>query len=485
MGGAAARRRPARPQHRATSTTRRLTRLGCPPADAPRSPRRPPKYTGVQDYDDYPESGTLLRPRRARRAVRGVARVPGPDGPRAAAVRRPPAWTSRATSRSATTTASCRATRTRSRPFDAIATGCIKPIVARSRHGPGRALTGDAAAAPTRPRRCSSRPTRDRAPVTKPQYRRARFGRRRHGFAHVDAAELQASARRRQLLLVLAAPAACASSRSTRSPRAGIVGLGSEGNVDDPQFQWLERGARGRRPPPTSSWSSSATTRPSSLTTDAAATRWRAAATTPTTPPTPAATWTRARRRRCTAATTSSPRCSHHPARDRLGGRPLARQRRPAYYAQAAAAGFWVVRTSAEADWPHQDRLIELMDNRDGTLSLFGTLLDNAAPAQRPAARARGAPPSRRRSSPRSRARSATTTRRRTAARWASPRTATSSCCMPDPRRAPPPAVAAPPRAGRAADARCASAYARRCAARGAARGPPRTRAPAGARACA
>ena len=41
--------------------------------------------------------------------------------------------------------------------------------------------------------------------------------------------------------------------------------------------------------------------------------------------------------------------------------------------------GFWVVRTSAEADWPHQDRLLELMDNRDGTISLFGTLLDNAA----------------------------------------------------------------------------------------------------------
>ena len=46
--------------------------------------------------------------------------------------------------------------------------------------------------------------------------------------------------------------------------------------------------------------------------------------------------------------------------------------------------GFWVVRTSAEADFPHQDRLLELMDNRDGTLSLFGTLLDNASPATAP-----------------------------------------------------------------------------------------------------
>ena len=46
-----------------------------------------------------------------------------------------------------------------------------------------------------------------------------------------------------------------------------------------------------------------------------------------------------------------------------------------------------MIRTSAEADWPHQDRLIELIDNRDGTLSLFGTLVDNLAPAAAPARR--------------------------------------------------------------------------------------------------
>jgi hypothetical protein len=61
-----------------------------------------------------------------------------------------------------------------------------------------------------------------------------------------------------------------------------------------------------------------------------------------------------------------------------------------AFYA-AKPHGFWVVRTSAEADWPHQDRLLELMDNRDGTLSLFGTLLDNAAPAAAPPSGTAGA----------------------------------------------------------------------------------------------
>jgi Ca2+-binding RTX toxin-like protein len=41
--------------------------------------------------------------------------------------------------------------------------------------------------------------------------------------------------------------------------------------------------------------------------------------------------------------------------------------------------------TSAVADYPQQHRLIEVMDNRDGTLSIFGTLLDHASPATAPA----------------------------------------------------------------------------------------------------
>jgi len=47
--------------------------------------------------------------------------------------------------------------------------------------------------------------------------------------------------------------------------------------------------------------------------------------------------------------------------------------------------GFWEINTASHIDWPQQSRLIEVMDNRDGTLSLFGTLLDHAAPAAAPA----------------------------------------------------------------------------------------------------
>ena len=47
--------------------------------------------------------------------------------------------------------------------------------------------------------------------------------------------------------------------------------------------------------------------------------------------------------------------------------------------------GFWQINTASHIDWPEQARLIEIMDNRDGTLSLFGTLLNSAAPVAAPA----------------------------------------------------------------------------------------------------
>jgi metallophosphoesterase (TIGR03767 family) len=49
--------------------------------------------------------------------------------------------------------------------------------------------------------------------------------------------------------------------------------------------------------------------------------------------------------------------------------------------------GFWQIITASHVDWPQQSRLIEVMDNRNGTLSLFGTILDSAAPTTAPAPR--------------------------------------------------------------------------------------------------
>ena len=48
--------------------------------------------------------------------------------------------------------------------------------------------------------------------------------------------------------------------------------------------------------------------------------------------------------------------------------------------------GFWSIRTAALVDWPKQNRLLEIFDNRDGNLSIFGTVIDQAAKVDAPAA---------------------------------------------------------------------------------------------------
>ena len=46
--------------------------------------------------------------------------------------------------------------------------------------------------------------------------------------------------------------------------------------------------------------------------------------------------------------------------------------------------GFWELATAAHVDFPCQARLVEVLDNRDGTLSIFATVLDAAAPLRPP-----------------------------------------------------------------------------------------------------
>jgi metallophosphoesterase (TIGR03767 family) len=51
----------------------------------------------------------------------------------------------------------------------------------------------------------------------------------------------------------------------------------------------------------------------------------------------------------------------------------------------AGGSGFWSIRVAAEADWPQQGRLLEVFDNHDGTLSIFGTIVDHVGQAKAPA----------------------------------------------------------------------------------------------------
>lgn len=47
----------------------------------------------------------------------------------------------------------------------------------------------------------------------------------------------------------------------------------------------------------------------------------------------------------------------------------------------SSTGGFWEINTASHIDFPQQARIIEIADNRDGTLSIFTTILDHAAPA--------------------------------------------------------------------------------------------------------
>ena len=42
--------------------------------------------------------------------------------------------------------------------------------------------------------------------------------------------------------------------------------------------------------------------------------------------------------------------------------------------------GFWEVTTASCIDFPQQQQVVEIVDNRDGTLSLFTTVVDHASP---------------------------------------------------------------------------------------------------------
>ena len=54
------------------------------------------------------------------------------------------------------------------------------------------------------------------------------------------------------------------------------------------------------------------------------------------------------------------------------------------YPEEDGSGGFWGIRVAAEADWPQQSRLLQIFDNGDGTLSLFGTIVDHIGEAAAP-----------------------------------------------------------------------------------------------------
>jgi metallophosphoesterase (TIGR03767 family) len=69
-----------------------------------------------------------------------------------------------------------------------------------------------------------------------------------------------------------------------------------------------------------------------------------------------------------------------------LNGHTHVSEVRPWHSPEEPGRGFWEVTTCAVVDWPGQARLVEFLDNGDGTLSLVCTMLDHDSPAVPPEA---------------------------------------------------------------------------------------------------
>ena len=52
------------------------------------------------------------------------------------------------------------------------------------------------------------------------------------------------------------------------------------------------------------------------------------------------------------------------------------------HHVSGAPGRFWEINTASHIDWPQQARVIEVADNKDGTISIFTTLLDHAGPVE-------------------------------------------------------------------------------------------------------
>jgi metallophosphoesterase (TIGR03767 family) len=330
------------------------------------------RYTGVQDDDDVLESGRFYDPDRPSGAFAAWPRHPGlmdrAQQPFEAAGLVRPSYVAFG-NHDGTVQGNIHALKA----LDDIARGCLKPlsvsgipIIGALATDPLRAIV----VPPDPARRFADRPTYKALHATGRQTDA-------HGFGLVDDDELAASRG--------------AASYYAFSPRRGVRliaidtvaegdRLSSTGNIDDPQFRWLERELKavtgrdelivvyGHHP-------ISSLTNPA-FDEDAGS---------------------------CAQRLVFGPGCDLDPRASRplhrgadLQALLLAHPHVVAFVAghthenritafRRGAGGFWGIETASEIDWPIQSRLLEIMDNRDGTLSLFGTLIDHGAALATPA----------------------------------------------------------------------------------------------------
>jgi metallophosphoesterase (TIGR03767 family) len=342
------------------------------------------KYTGFQDYDDWPESTEFYDPDTPLGRYSSWPTYPGlmdeAQKPFEAAGLDVPSYVALGNHDGLV-----QGNEDAQRPIEDIALGCVKAF-APSQASDIVGIDFSSLIGSQPENNVLVPPDPRRQYVDKAQYKAAYAkGPSGHGFAFVDPKELEASAGAAAYYSFSPSPGLRFIAVDTVS-EGGNVQDSSDGNLDDPQFKWLEEelkkataadelavvfGHHSVQSLTSQSWDEMALP--------------------------------------CSGddghGHGNSPGCD----RDPRSSQPIHRgedftalmHRYPhavAYVAghshvndvvsfpREGGGGFWNLRTSAEADWPHQQRLIELTDNGDGTLSIFGTLFDNAGPVEAPPA---------------------------------------------------------------------------------------------------
>lgn len=353
------------------------------------------KYTGVQDYGDYAEglSPYFYDPDEPRGAAAGWPEYPGLMDHAQQAFQ--------ATGLAVPSylvfgnhDALAQGNQAANASFEQVGTGCIKPMEGAAGHLGGladltpAALQGLLASNPTAVSLVPPDP--NRRYVSKAQYKQVFLEGAQadgHGFGYIDPAENAASGGTagyysfvpRPGLRMIALDTVC---------EGGVTGPCADGNVDDPQFRWLE----GELKAATAAdqlvvvFSHYAIPSLTANVPDEAA---------------PPCSGPDAHGHDVNPGCDADPRASTpiHLGPDLVAllhryphviawvaGHSHVNDVTPYPAPDGSGHGFWSIRVAAEADWPQQSRLLQIFDNRDRTLSLFGTILDHASEATAPAA---------------------------------------------------------------------------------------------------
>jgi metallophosphoesterase (TIGR03767 family) len=353
------------------------------------------EYTGVQDYDDYVESQLFYDPDQPVGPFNDWPAYPGmvdrAQVPFTAEGLEVPSYVAVGNH-----DVLVQGNEDANAGYESVATGCIKPMGPFNSASPDSDEVEDVldpaylanllASEPNKVALVPDDPNRQYA--DKAQQRQIYMSGSQfddHGFAHVDADELTASGGTAMYYSFSPSPGIRFIALDTNTSGAGFLvdpvtqDTTAEGNIDDPQFQWLteelEKAKAADELVVTYAHHASTSmdfTQPDELASPC--------------------TTDDSHGHDVNPGCDADPRSSMpiHTSEDfvnLLAGQPNVIAHVAGHSHEndviphpSPNGGFWEIKSPAIADWPPQSRLLEIMDNKDGTLSIFGAMADHDSP---------------------------------------------------------------------------------------------------------